>query len=48
MSNYLATLGKEYNCNINAILPGLIIQKRHFKKFNSLTYESFKKKLLVL
>lgn len=46
MSNYLATLGKEYNCNINAILPGLIIQKRHFKKFNSLTNESFKKKAI--
>ena len=30
MSNYLATLGKEYNCNINAILPGLIIQKRQY------------------
>ena len=42
MSNYLAYEGIPHNCNSNVILPAMIVQKRHLKKFNSKTNKSYR------
>jgi NAD(P)-dependent dehydrogenase (short-subunit alcohol dehydrogenase family) len=44
MSKYLASMSKSFNITSNCILPGLIIQKRHLKKFNSKKNKKFRDK----
>ncbi len=46
ITKYFSVKYGKKNININAVLPGLIIQKRYYKKFNSLKNYNYKKKIM--
>lgn len=46
VTKYFSVKYGKKNININAVLPGLIVQKRYYKKFNSLKNYNYKKKIM--
>lgn len=43
ITRYLAVVAGPYNVRVNGILPGLIIQERHYAKFNASDNEAYQK-----